>query len=127
MPKGLCGGEEFSEGAARVLLPLCAELWDMFSQTETTLWSSIYRIKSVGSPILIARPIANTQLYVLDANLNLVPQGTTAELYIGGSGLARGYLHRPDLTGERFIQSPFEPNARMYRTGDLARHLPDGN
>ena len=77
----------------------------------------------------IGRPIYNTQLYVLDSNLQLVPIGDTGELYIGGDGLARGYLNRPELTEKAFIPNPFssEPGARLYQTGDLVCYRPDGN
>ena len=76
----------------------------------------------------IGRPITNTHVYILDEKLQQVPAGVTGELYIGGAGVGRGYLHRPDLTVERFIQDPFsdEPNARLYKTGDLARKLSNG-
>jgi amino acid adenylation domain-containing protein len=77
----------------------------------------------------IGKTIANTQLYILDRNLQPVPIGISGELHIGGDGLARGYLNRPDLTQEKFIPNPFshEPGSRLYKTGDLARYLPDGN
>jgi acyl carrier protein len=86
-------------------------------------------VAQVGTTVSIGRPIANTQVYILDQHLQLVPIGVSGELYIGGDGLARDYLNRPALTAEKFIPNPFsaEPGARLYATGDLARYLPDGN
>ena len=122
----LCGGEALPEELAQELLPRCAELWNMYGPTETTVWSTIHKIISTRGPLPIGRPVANTQVYVLDARRSLVPVGVAGELYIGGDGLARGYLGRDDLTAERFIQNPFKEGARLYRTGDRARWLPDG-
>jgi len=124
--KVFCGGEALPGDLAGQLLPRCAELWNMYGPTETTIWSTIQRITSATGPFPIGRPIANTTIFLLDGNLNLVPKGAVGELYIGGSGLARGYLGRPELTQARFIQNPYERNTRLYRTGDLARWLPDG-
>ena len=77
----------------------------------------------------IGRPLANTQIYILDSNLHPVPIGVSGEVYIGGNGVGRGYLNRPDATAEKFMPHPFslQPGARLYKTGDLARYLPDGN
>ncbi|HEY4542085.1 MAG TPA: non-ribosomal peptide synthetase, partial [Noviherbaspirillum sp.] len=102
---------------------------NVYGPTEATVCATIYPCRQDGERHpAIGRPIANTQVYILDAWLNPVPFGVVGELYIGGEGLARGYLGRPDLTAERFTQNPFseQPGARMYKTGDLARYLPDG-
>jgi amino acid adenylation domain-containing protein len=121
-----CGGESLPRELAKELLPRCAELWNMYGPTETTVWSTICRIASADKPIPIGRPIANTQVFILDANRNLTPPGVVGELYIGGAGLARGYFHRGELTQQRFVPSPFNAQARLYRTGDLGRWLADG-
>ena len=126
--KILCGGEQLPSELAKQLLPRCASLWNMYGPTETTIWSSIYKVEGEIDRLLpIGRPIANTQMYILDAELNPAPVGVEGELYIGGGGIARGYLNRPDLTSEKFIPNPFQTSGRLYRTGDLARYLPDGN
>lgn len=124
--KLLCGGEALSPDLADDLLSRSGELWNMYGPTETTVWSTIQRVTSSQEPISIGKPIGNTQVYVLDAHRNLVPIGACGELYIGGDGLARGYLNREDLTSERFVPSPFASGTRLYRTGDLARWMPDG-
>ncbi|MGF6980522.1 amino acid adenylation domain-containing protein [Paraburkholderia sp. JPY465] len=101
-----------------------------FGPTEATVGSVTFEISKVidgSASIPIGRPIANTRVYVLDGHGEPVPFGAAGELYIGGAGVTRGYLNRPELTAERFIASPFVEGDRLYRTGDLARYLPDGN
>jgi amino acid adenylation domain-containing protein len=126
--KILCGGEGMSRDLAKELIARAPSVWNMYGPTETTVWSAIHPVTSADSAIPIGRPIANTTMHVLDANLQPAPIWTIGELYIGGEGLARGYLNRPELTAEKFIPSPFgyEPGARLYRTGDLARYRDDG-
>lgn len=124
--KILCGGEAILPDLAKQLLARCGELWNMYGPTETTVWSTIHRVTSVDGPVPIGHPIANTQVYILDEARNLVPAGNPGELYIGGDGLAKGYLHQEKLTAERFVANSFTPGTRLYRTGDLARWRPDG-
>jgi amino acid adenylation domain-containing protein len=126
--KALCGGEAMTQKLAAQLLDRVGSLWNVYGPTETTIWSTVWRVESAAGPIYIGYPIDNTQLYVLDAHQQPVPIGVAGELYIGGDGLARGYLNRPDLTAERFVPNPFsqDPESRLYRTGDLVRQLPDG-
>lgn len=127
--KVLCGGESLSRALADQLLERSGSLWNMYGPTETTIWSTLRRVEVGDGPISIGRPLANTQVYLLDRNRRPVPIGVAGELHIGGDGLARGYLKRPELTSEKFIPNPFDddPAARLYKTGDLARYLPDGN
>ena len=124
----LCGGEALPPDLAAALLDRSATLWNMYGPTETTIWSTIERIEWADQEISIGRPIANTEIYILDQFLQPVPVGVSGELYIGGHGLARGYRRRPELTQERFVPHPFstEPHARLYRTGDLVRYRLDG-
>jgi amino acid adenylation domain-containing protein len=126
--KALCGGEAFPVPLARELLARCGSVWNMYGPTETCVWSTCARVTDASATILIGKPIANTELHVLDAHLQPVPLGVTGELYIGGRGVALGYLNRPELTAERFVPDPFseDPGARMYRTGDLVRQRLDG-
>jgi len=127
--KILCGGESLSRKLADDLLKRGAEVWNLYGPTETTIWSALCRVEPGPDTVPIGRPIAHTQLYVLDRQLQPVPIGIAGELYIGGDGLARGYLNQPELTAERFIHDPFaQPGAaaRLYRTGDIARYRPDG-
>lgn len=127
--KILCGGEALTAPLAQELTQRVKAVWNMYGPTETTIWSTCCPIAPDFAQVSIGRPIANTQLYLLDENQQPVPIGVPGELYIGGAGVVRGYWNRPDLTAERFIADPFsgDPTARLYRTGDLARFLPDGN
>jgi amino acid adenylation domain-containing protein len=121
--KMICTGEALPRDLADALIPLGGELWNMYGPTETTIWSSGTKVAPSPARITIGQPVANTQLYILDPRLQLVPPGVPGELYIGGMGLARAYRNRPELTAERFIPDPFssEPGARLYKTGDVAR------
>jgi amino acid adenylation domain-containing protein/non-ribosomal peptide synthase protein (TIGR01720 family)/FkbM family methyltransferase len=125
----LLGGEPISAAMWRTLKDSRSiHFFNMYGPTECTVDASIGSIReSVGGPT-IGKPIANTQIYVLDAHLQPAPIGVVGEMYLGGVQVARGYLNRPELTAERFLKDPFagEPDARMYKTGDLARYLRDG-
>jgi amino acid adenylation domain-containing protein len=106
------------------------ELFNEYGPTEATVWAAVYCCSSDDvDPVPIGRPISNTRIYLLDAHGEPVPVGAVGEMYIGGMGVARGYLNLAELTAERFLLDPFagEPDARMYKTGDLARYLPNGN
>lgn len=129
----VCSGEALSPALLRRFqerLPHVA-LHNLYGPTEAavdvTAWTAPAHFNKSILPI--GKPISNTQMYILDANLEPVPIGIPGELYIGGVQVARGYLNCPELTAERFVADPFaaEPEARMYRTGDLARWLADGN
>ncbi|MEU8622513.1 amino acid adenylation domain-containing protein [Streptomyces sp. NPDC048623] len=117
----LVGGEALDGGLASELAATGVSVWNMYGPTETTIWSTSALLAGDGrAPI--GAPIANTQVYVLDGRLRLVPPGVAGELYIAGEGVARGYLGRPGLTAERFVTDPYGPaGSRMYRTGDLVR------
>ncbi|HYG65964.1 MAG TPA: amino acid adenylation domain-containing protein, partial [Thermoanaerobaculia bacterium] len=129
--KALCGGEALPRELAEALRARVGSLWNVYGPTETAVWSAAGEVTEGTGPVPVGPPIANTGLYVVAAEtLELVPVGVAGELWIGGAGLARGYLGRPDLTAERFVPDPFaaasgEAGARAYRTGDLVRRLPD--
>ncbi len=129
LKKLLLGGEALPPSLVRQLrTEFHGELHNMYGPTETTIWSTTYQI--AGEPpemIPIGSPITNTQVYVLDSHLHPVEKGEPGDLYIGGSGVARGYWNRPDLNVEKFLVDPFLPRNCMYRTGDIARFLADGN
>lgn len=124
----LCGGEALPLDLAASLLDRCVALWNMYGPTETTIWSTLEKVERTDGDITIGRPIANTEVFILDQFFQPVPIGVSGELYIGGHGLARGYRGRPELTQARFIPHPFssDPLAKLYRTGDLARYRSDG-
>jgi amino acid adenylation domain-containing protein len=123
------GGEALPTALAQDLFGRVQQVWNLYGPTETTIWSTCYQLMGPDAQPWIGQPIANTQIYLLDAAQQLVPIGVPGEIYIGGDGVARGYLNRPELTAERFIPNPFiaDPQAHLYRTGDLARYRPDGN
>jgi acyl-CoA synthetase (AMP-forming)/AMP-acid ligase II/acyl carrier protein len=104
------------------------QLIHVYGPTENTTFSTYYITSEVNNyqDLPIGKPINNTQVYILDKNLQPLPIGVMGELHIGGDGLARGYLNRPDLTAEKFIDNPFG-KGKIYKTGDLCRYLPDGN
>ncbi|MEO0935495.1 MAG: amino acid adenylation domain-containing protein, partial [Cyanobacteria bacterium J06641_2] len=150
--KVLCGGEALDINIAEELLNRSKEVWNLYGPTEATIWSSVTECRDVKfnvssiheedvmyyvstKSVPIGKPINNTQFYVLNDDLQPVPIGVPGELYIGGGGLAKGYLNKPELTEERFILNPFSsstpsspsPPSKIYKTGDLVRYLPDGN
>lgn len=122
----ITGGEALSPELARQLLPIVKTLWNGYGPTETTVYSTMHRVTGTHRAIPIGRPIANTCIYLLDPHHQPVPIGLPGEVYIGGAGLARGYLGRPDLSAERFLPNPFRPGERMYKTGDRGCYRRDG-
>ncbi len=119
--KALCGGEPLTPNLAEKLCALSDDVWNMYGPTETTIWSTCARVQP-GEPISIGSPIDNTQIYIVDKNMNLTPPGVPGELLIGGAGVSHGYLNRDELTQQKFVADPFSglPGNRVYRTGDLA-------
>jgi amino acid adenylation domain-containing protein len=126
--RALCGGEALPRDLAQALLERVDELWNLYGPTETTIWSTLERVQRSAPLITVGRPIANTQIYVVDTQGRHVPVGIPGEIWIGGAGVALGYHGRPDLTADRFVPDTFigGPDATLYRTGDLGRLLPDG-
>ena len=126
----ICGGEILSPMLASSLLAWGIPLWNFYGPTEATVWSAVHEVTSVDrlKPLIpIGRPLANTQIYVLDRALQPVPIGVRGEIYVGGEGLAREYLNRPELTAERFVDNPLKKGKRIYRTGDFGRYRSDGS
>ncbi|MEM6401049.1 MAG: amino acid adenylation domain-containing protein, partial [Cyanobacteria bacterium P01_D01_bin.116] len=141
--KVLCGGEALDINIAEELLKRSKEVWNLYGPTEATIWSSVTQCRdvkfnvsqNVPTSVPIGKPINNTQFYVLDDDLKPVPIGVAGQLYIGGAGLAKGYLNKPELTAEKFISNPFSSStpsspsspSNIYKTGDLVRYITDGN
>lgn len=130
--KLLCGGEALTADLALRLLKTNAQVWNVYGPTETTIWSTRNHLRHSASRSnsnpTIGRPIANTEIFITDITGAVTPIGIPGDLYIGGSGLSRGYLHQPALTAERFIPSQFssKPGERIYQTGDVARFIRNG-
>ncbi|NJL19776.1 MAG: amino acid adenylation domain-containing protein [Leptolyngbyaceae cyanobacterium SM1_3_5] len=124
--KILCGGEALDRALATNLLNCAQQVWNLYGPTETTIWSAALQVAEEHletATVPIGEPIANTQLHILDRHLQPVAIGVPGELYISGTGLAHGYLNRPDLTGDRFLP---HASGRLYRTGDRVRRLANG-
>jgi len=121
-------GEALPRELADRLLPCADELWNLYGPTETTVYSALCQVMPGEGPILVGKPVDNTQIHIVDRHMQLMPAGVPGELLIGGAGLAAGYRGRPDLTAEKFIADPFgsQPDDRLYRTGDLALWRRDG-
>lgn len=123
----LIGGEAVPISLLRKFQSLStAKIYNVYGPTETTIWSTLKDI-TTDSDISIGKPIANTQCYILDKNLNILPTYTPGHLYISGYGVSNGYLNRDDLNNEKFTQSPFNANSKIYDTGDLAYYTENGN
>ena len=122
----LVGGEALKSSVAKELLETVkSPVFNMYGPTETTIWSAVKKIDTPEA-VTIGTPVANTQIYVLDTQLELCPTGISGELYIAGDGVAKGYLNNETLTAAGFIDNPFSPGQKMYKTGDLARWLSNG-
>jgi amino acid adenylation domain-containing protein len=126
--KALIGGEALSKKLAERLLEKCDSLWNMYGPTETTVWATFKRIYADDEIITVGRPVSNMFVYILDNQLRPVPYGTVGEIFIGGVGVGRGYMNRPEQTAALFTDDPFSdtPGARMYKTGDLGRFVNRG-
>jgi non-ribosomal peptide synthetase component F len=121
----LCGGEKLSHQLAQQLLSSNIHLWNFYGPTETTIWSTAYQVSVRSlkrSDIPIGKPISNTSVYILDHQQRLVPEGVMGELYIGGDGLAKGYINDTKQTKTNFVRVnciPEQPKLRLYKTGDF--------
>jgi len=129
LEKLLLGGEALPVSLANQLgETLSAQIINMYGPTETTVWSTTHQVAKSSTSVPIGRPVANTSIYIVDEHGALTQIGAIGEMYIGGAGVTRGYWRRPDLTAEKFIANPFEPERHdmLYRTGDLVRYRENG-
>lgn len=124
--KVLCGGDLLTASLAAKLLDGCAEIWNMYGPTEATIWSSIKHLQSPADAPNVGKPINNTQFYILDECLQLLPVGFAGDIYIGGDGLAKGYHRDEVLTNDKFIINPFNENEKIYKTGDVGKWNREG-
>ncbi len=122
--KALCGGEAMPPGLRKDLLDRGVRLWNLYGPTETTIWSTAGEMDKSTEAVTVGRPIDNTEIQILDESLKPVPIGESAELHIGGAGLARGYRGQPQLTAQRFITLE---GRKLYKTGDRARYHLNGD
>lgn len=123
----MLGGELFPDSLLHTLQEkTTAKIYNMYGPTEATIWSAVSDLTHAKS-VNIGRPIRNTEIYIIDENMSIVPDGQSGEICIAGKGLARGYVGKDDLTKEKFSYLPQKPGIRVYRTGDIGRYLPDGN
>lgn len=125
----IIGGDTLDKNQVSILKALnpSMKIYNEYGPTETTVGAVVYDVTAESDRILIGQPIANTNIYILDQQLKLVPIGIAGEIYISGKGLARGYFNSPALTTEKFIDHPFKKGAKLYKTGDLGKWLPNGN
>ncbi|AEI41578.1 non-ribosomal peptide synthetase [Paenibacillus mucilaginosus] len=127
MQRILIGGEELPAALwERLQAYDRLAVYNVYGPTETTIWSTVKRMETGAARLTIGKPIGNTQIYMVDAQDQLTPVGVPGHMCIAGDGVTRGYLGRPELTAEKFVDNPFVPGTRMYKTGDLARWLPSG-
>lgn len=124
--KAITAGEALVSSLAEKMLDACKEVWNQYGPTENTVYSTVAKIESADY-ITIGKPVVNTQAYIMDPNMNIMPIGFAGELYVGGNCLAKGYLNRSDLNRKTFVKNPLNENEYLYKTGDLVRYCENGD